>query len=243
MTDQNNRKRRFLALGAALTVAVPAGVMGTTALASAGDSEPTYTACLANGGKLYNLVVSPTPPERCVNDDRRISWNETGPEGPQGAPGPQGPPGPQGEPGPAGPGDVQVAAYSPLDMPPAPAQPPPDWVATVSRTLASHDGLSIVLECHRSRGRLGTLSGYDTFGALYFEGPASAVIAASSAIEVRPDGRLRLGTASSFGPRTESFRGDYNASDASSGAVLNGSFFVRAAEETCWSQGDAVGGP
>jgi hypothetical protein len=52
-------------------------------------------------------------PKACGAKEQSISWNQTGPQGPQGAQGPQGEaglPGPQGEQGPAGPQGEQGPA-------------------------------------------------------------------------------------------------------------------------------------
>jgi hypothetical protein len=65
----------------------------------------TYTACVTHTGHaLYNVTTNGTP--TCARHDTTITWNQTGPQGDQGAtgaPGPQGAKGDTGATGPAGP--------------------------------------------------------------------------------------------------------------------------------------------
>ena len=69
-------------------VALGAGVAGG-ALA-AGNASPTITACVhKHGGGLYRA-------KHCARHDRKLSWNELGPQGPPGNVGQQGPQGPPG---------------------------------------------------------------------------------------------------------------------------------------------------
>jgi len=81
-------------------------------------------AALKDSGTVYHGCVDKTTgmlrvANACRADEQAISWNQTGPQGPQGVPGPQGPqgvPGPQGPKGDAGPqgpaGDVSLSSLA-----------------------------------------------------------------------------------------------------------------------------------
>lgn len=56
----------------------------------------SYTGCLTKGGDIVNVAIGSLPKKPCNDNQKQISWNEIGPEGPAG---PQGEPGPQGPPG------------------------------------------------------------------------------------------------------------------------------------------------
>jgi hypothetical protein len=60
----------------------------------------TYNACVLNGVGAIRMVNATT---NCTQLETKISWNSTGPQGPQGAIGPQGPAGLPGTVGPMGP--------------------------------------------------------------------------------------------------------------------------------------------
>jgi hypothetical protein len=80
---------------------------GAYALAS--SSGATITVCVSHKtGTLYTA-------KQCARDDKKLSWNQREPQGPQRANGPQGPQGPQGlqglpgapgQPGPVGPSNA-----------------------------------------------------------------------------------------------------------------------------------------
>ena len=57
----------------------------------------TYTGCLDPGGSLKKIAIGNLPNTPCRGIEQQISWNEIGPQGPQGEPGPQGEQGPIGE--------------------------------------------------------------------------------------------------------------------------------------------------
>jgi hypothetical protein len=92
--------RRILIAGATLT----AVVSGSSAVALAtGGRGNVFHGCLSrSSGQVYNVRINPSKPLRCHPGSMNISWNQTGPAGPQGSSGPQGPQGPQGAQGPAG---------------------------------------------------------------------------------------------------------------------------------------------
>jgi len=90
----------------------------------AASSPGTLEACINPGNGMMRLVDSSTP---CHNNESRVSWNITGPEGP---PGPQGDPGPAGPPGPTG--ETGATGATGPAGPPGPSSggPPFVWVCT-----------------------------------------------------------------------------------------------------------------
>lgn len=92
------RGRLVVPIAAMLT----AGGLLAPAIATAvtSDPAPQYTGCLnAASGHITNVAIGTAPRMDCVKPEVQITWNQTGPQGPQGIPGPQGPQGVQGEPG------------------------------------------------------------------------------------------------------------------------------------------------
>jgi hypothetical protein len=87
-----------VALGAiALVIAAAGGAYGAYAATAAN----TITVCIHhNGGGLYQA-------HKCANHDKKLTWNQQGPQGATGLPGPQGVPGAAGAPA-----AVQVAGWS-----------------------------------------------------------------------------------------------------------------------------------
>lgn len=63
-------------------------------------SGQQFSACLSRHGYIYRVALGDQPARPCRRTDKKISWNQAGPQGIQGNPGEQGP---QGEAGPAGP--------------------------------------------------------------------------------------------------------------------------------------------
>jgi len=89
----------LLTVGCALGVIAAAGT--SVARAQSGGGDEIY-ACVQKASKRLRIVA---PGESCQPNERPLSWNAQGPEGPQGDPGPAGetgPMGPQGLAGPAG---------------------------------------------------------------------------------------------------------------------------------------------
>jgi hypothetical protein len=84
----------------ALLVLTIVGAGAAVAQMSGGN---TYTGCLDPGGTIIHVAIGDQPAKACAPSHTQISWNETGPEGPQGPAGPQGPEGPAGPEGPEGP--------------------------------------------------------------------------------------------------------------------------------------------
>ncbi|MGE5117599.1 MAG: hypothetical protein ACM3N6_14025 [Betaproteobacteria bacterium] len=81
---------------------IGAALVGTIVVSAATTTNPQYTGCLKNG-TLSNVAVGTAPSASCPNGATVITWNQTGPQGPQGVQGPQGLQGPQGAVGPQGP--------------------------------------------------------------------------------------------------------------------------------------------
>jgi hypothetical protein len=97
----SHRIRKVAAVGAAVIAVAGGG----TALA-AGNPSPTagvYQGCLsAANGSLYTVALNPTSDPQCRPHDTAVTWNETGPAGPQGPKGDTGAMGPQGPKGDTG---------------------------------------------------------------------------------------------------------------------------------------------
>src|SRR6266508_5037847 len=88
-------------IGAALVVATT--LAGSAALAQGTamtNADGTIVACQKSGKSFLRVVQSPSD---CLEDERSVTWNVSGPEGPPGATGPAGPPGEAGPAGPPGP--------------------------------------------------------------------------------------------------------------------------------------------
>jgi hypothetical protein len=62
------------------------------------DQGPITGCADRKGGELEIVLKG----QRCGRGERKLTWNVSGPRGPQGAEGPTGAPGPAGEPGPTG---------------------------------------------------------------------------------------------------------------------------------------------
>lgn len=85
------------------TFALVASLLTVSGLAWASipAANGVLTGCYANKDGSLRLIDAATG-AKCSNKEKQITWNQTGPAGPQGATGPQGLPGPQGTPGPKG---------------------------------------------------------------------------------------------------------------------------------------------
>lgn len=79
----------------------------------AASAPGVLEACINPGNGGMRLVDSSTA---CHNNETRVSWNITGPPGPQGDPGPAGPPGPTGPPGPSSGGPPFVWVCTPAHL-------------------------------------------------------------------------------------------------------------------------------
>ena len=105
---------KLVALAGVIVVA--SGGIGVAAIPSSSDGK--ITGCYGNSnGQLR--VIDAQAGESCKNNETRVTWSQTGPQGPpgpQGAAGPAGPPGTQGEPGPQG----EPGAPGPPGVPGAP---------------------------------------------------------------------------------------------------------------------------
>jgi hypothetical protein len=87
----------------ALLLVLAVGIGGGYALAA--SKNRTISACADKKTGILHLKTR----GRCKRGQTRVTWNQVGPQGPQGTPGPQGPQGsagPQGVQGPAGPPGV-----------------------------------------------------------------------------------------------------------------------------------------
>lgn len=82
-----------------------AGLLITiTGLAWAGVPAANGVVTGCYDGKSGALrIIDAEAGQSCGNKEKQITWNQTGPAGPQGLPGPQGTPGPKGDPGIQGP--------------------------------------------------------------------------------------------------------------------------------------------
>jgi Collagen triple helix repeat (20 copies) len=85
------------------------GIAGIVAIVQAAIPDPSGVihACYRANGNLRLVDKS-----SCTGNETPISWNQSGPQGPEGVAGPQGTPGSQGAPGPQGPPGPQGVAGS-----------------------------------------------------------------------------------------------------------------------------------
>lgn len=100
------RTRQLLAAGFVVVV-FTALLTASGSAAGLADDEQIH-ACVRVGqqGKANGSVRIVDDPAECIDAERALTWNTTGPQGPpgsQGEPGPEGPQGPQGEQGSPGP--------------------------------------------------------------------------------------------------------------------------------------------
>ena len=103
--QQRRRRSKKAALPATTSITAAGLLSGGAAYATTGASpEPSYTACVTHGSRhaLYHVTTGGTP--LCHDRDTTITWNHTGPAGPQGVvgTGPAGLAGPRGATGPQG---------------------------------------------------------------------------------------------------------------------------------------------
>jgi hypothetical protein len=84
------------------TLAAGAATLAAVGIATAAVPEPdgTIRGCYGDAGQLRVLVSAH---DTCDQRDNPLTWNQKGPQGPQGAAGPAGPQGPRGETGATGP--------------------------------------------------------------------------------------------------------------------------------------------
>jgi len=181
----------MLAAGATLAVTATGGI----ALASDAAATGTITACYRPGSRTAELQL-PSTPGSCPRDDKTLTWNQTGPQGPPGAQGLQGQPGAQslqgqpgaqglqGQPGAQGPqgpagASVGTAATSSTIVPlnaaatstvlTGPAVPSSGtYYVTVAATFGIAQGNSVICDLESSSG--GTAS------SAFTEGPEPADI-------------------------------------------------------------------
>ncbi len=101
--------------------------------------------------KLTGAIRIVSAPGQCKSNEALIFWNQTGPQGPQGAQGPAGPQGAQGPPGPAGPQGAQG--------PPGPAGPQGAQGPTGPQGPAGYSNLSTLIgsPCTAFNGQPSTL--------------------------------------------------------------------------------------
>ena len=89
--------RKALCITAAI---VMLAVIVAVSSASIPAASGVYTGCFLPNGQLRVIDTAITP--TCFASEKMITWNQTGPVGPQGPAGPQGAVGPQGAAGPQG---------------------------------------------------------------------------------------------------------------------------------------------
>jgi type VI protein secretion system component Hcp len=86
----NARKKLILVAAGALS----ALAIGSVAFAAIPDGGGVINGCYEKGsGKLRVTDTQTGKPKACAADEVPLSWNQQGPQGPQGEPGPQGPAG------------------------------------------------------------------------------------------------------------------------------------------------------
>src|SRR4051812_11003045 len=103
--------RLTTALTACVLTAIIVGTVGA-ATASVPDANGVIHACYSvqNGRLRINEAANPKLPDCLLNDEKALSWNQTGPKGDKGdtgATGPTGAQGPKGDTGATGPSGAQ----------------------------------------------------------------------------------------------------------------------------------------
>jgi hypothetical protein len=53
-------------------------------LSGAAAAQNTFTGCLTRGGSIVNVAIGSDPAQPCRGSQIQVSWNEQGPQGPQG---------------------------------------------------------------------------------------------------------------------------------------------------------------
>ncbi len=145
-------------------------VLGTTSIAiivhaAIPDANGIIHACYRSNGNLRLVDRS-----GCTNQETTLSWNQSGPPGPQGAAGPQGEAGPPGTAGPQGPpGPQGLAGPQGIPGPPGPqgASGPSGpagmsgyEIVNILGTLPTNGTTSVVATCPSGKRVLG--GGYVT---------------------------------------------------------------------------------
>jgi hypothetical protein len=92
MSGLSHKSSWVVGLVVSLAIVVVAAVQ-----AAIPDPSGAIHACYRSNGNLRLVDKS-----GCTSSETALTWNQTGPQGPAGAPGPQGAPGPAGPPGPQG---------------------------------------------------------------------------------------------------------------------------------------------
>jgi hypothetical protein len=250
--------RRTLAIGATI-VAIVSGA--TVAAAATATSSPAarqniYRGCLSHRTHfVYNVHIDPRSAPNCLRGDSRISWNQTGPAGPAGTPGAQGPKGDTGSAGATGAtgatgahGDTGPAGATGASGAIGPQGPKGDTGVAgpsnadvyrgqvhgfgTSTTLVSMTGLSLVATCNPN--------------ALVFQiaSTDSAIALADSSVGGHVQGNASPGSATTLETLTTNTddRGSFDAVDAATGAVLDGSWFGLISVSGCEFSASAIFG-
>jgi hypothetical protein len=146
-TRRGRRLTRKAIIVTAGTVTAMGLAGGGIAYATASTPATTYTACMTNVGRaLYNVTTTGTP--TCHRRDTTITWNQTGPQGPQGLTGAQGPQGAKGDTGATGPAG-ETGATGPIG-PQGPQGPVGGSTIYKKATTAGFEALSageVTLQC------------------------------------------------------------------------------------------------
>ena len=82
MVFRTNGSRGRIAAAAAVT----ALVAGMVPAGLSAQDDATYYGCLTPESLLVDVGIGDAPADHCAETDTLISWNEVGPQGPQGEP-------------------------------------------------------------------------------------------------------------------------------------------------------------
>ncbi|NIP80488.1 MAG: hypothetical protein GWM90_15220 [Gemmatimonadetes bacterium] len=93
----------ILALTAAPVAAQDAAAPAVAAVAASQSAAGEILACYTPASGTLYIVGAEGAPAECAGQHLSITWNQVGPQGPEGPAGPQGPEGPAGPQGPEGP--------------------------------------------------------------------------------------------------------------------------------------------
>ena len=161
-TIGRNRRlgRRTLVTGAACFALLVAG--GSVALATIPGSGGAISGCY---GKTGDLRVIDAPSASCKSTETALTWNQTGPQGPQGVTGPQGPKGDQGAQGPQGPKGATGPAGPPgpagAQGPPGAAHPNYEWNESDYTEIPWYGQATAIVTC--PAGKRAVSGGYGGF--------------------------------------------------------------------------------
>jgi Collagen triple helix repeat (20 copies) len=233
-------------LSPAVLVAVGALVfaLGGGALAAIPGSDGVIHACYKKEqGQLR--VIDSAQSQTCKKSEGALTWNQTGPPGPQGPKGDTGPQGPKGDTGPQGPkGDAGPQGPQGNTGPQGPAGPSnlEDYsiqvlgTGTTTTLLSTPNGVQVVAVCDTDKLTFEvTASTANDFTV----GMADSSMGGHVLLQAVPGSPAVIDTL----PAGTADRGDFDFSENDGLYSLDGQFFGFASGTGCEFQADAAIGP